>query len=237
MPKREIDIRSDKQTEQIARSVSNEFTRITRELLAEVDKGRGANANAFRVLSEYASAIVSSGRAAAFSDFLDLYESRAKDVLKIIKDAGKYVVYTGADAAVIDAVVNTDFDVMGNSIGLAGGSVRQQVIRGIVLGQSAQIDVEGLGGRLESHIKTEIRTGEMAFSRTITALKSKDLGVKKYEYVGPLDNLTREFCRGVVGHTYTEEEIKGMDNEQGLPVLEYGGGYNCRHIWLPVFED
>lgn len=57
-------------------------------------------------------------------------------------------------------------------------------------------------------------------------------------YVGPEDAITRDFCEALVGKAFTMEQIQPLRNGQ-TPThpLHSGGGYNCRHSWLPVHPD
>lgn len=56
-------------------------------------------------------------------------------------------------------------------------------------------------------------------------------GVEKYKYGGVLHPNTRPFCREHIGKIYTIEQIKKMDNGQGMPVMTSLGGFNCGHYW------
>jgi len=47
----------------------------------------------------------------------------------------------------------------------------------------------------------------------------------------------RPFCRERVGKVYSIEEIRAMDNGQGLAVEYFCGGWNCRHRWVAVFGE
>ena len=89
-------------------------------------------------------------------------------------------------------------------------------------------------GRTISNLETEVRTGLMGYQRLVAVEKAKTLGITKFLYVGPDDKVTREFCHAHVDRVFTLDQIQAMDNGQGLPVLVYGGGYNCRHHWRPV---
>jgi len=57
-------------------------------------------------------------------------------------------------------------------------------------------------------------------------------GVKFWKYSGP--PAERSFCTTRFGKQYSYEEITAMDNNQNLPVLYYGGGWNCPHFWEAV---
>lgn len=62
-------------------------------------------------------------------------------------------------------------------------------------------------------------------------------GEKLYEYVGPVDKLTRPICKRYVGKQYTEAKWKRISNEQVGNMWNYKGGYNCRHFFLLVPEQ
>ncbi|MFZ4620957.1 MAG: hypothetical protein ACOYNS_10380, partial [Bacteroidota bacterium] len=62
-------------------------------------------------------------------------------------------------------------------------------------------------------------------------------GVEKFKYDGVLHTNTRPFCREHLGKKYTIEQIRKMDNLQGIPVETSCGGYNCTHFWTPVVID
>jgi hypothetical protein len=60
---------------------------------------------------------------------------------------------------------------------------------------------------------------------------------KLYEYVGPVDKLTRSICRDYVGKQLTEAQWRKIPNKQVGNMWNYKGGYNCRHFFLLVPED
>lgn len=61
--------------------------------------------------------------------------------------------------------------------------------------------------------------------------------LNEYWYHGPISDNTRQFCIDHVDGIYTEEEIRAMDNGQGLPVIRYVGGYNCMHELIPCDKN
>lgn len=82
---------------------------------------------------------------------------------------------------------------------------------------------------------TWINTAENASNQAVTIRKNIEAGVKYFKYAGPPAD--REFCANLLDKVFPIEEIEKMDNGQGLPVLYYKGGYNCRHRWVPVLPD
>jgi hypothetical protein len=122
------------------------------------------------------------------------------------------------------------------------GDMREQVALSVLTGVkpdiSALLDAETEA--LESRLNTELGTTFAAFHRTVTLATAEDLGFELFEYIGPDDQVTRKFCYELLERDppiYSIEEIRRMDNGQDLPVEQFGGGYNCRHIWGPVSEE
>lgn len=123
------------------------------------------------------------------------------------------------------------------------------VLRYAVIGESPDIDsiLAKSVGLIESQVRTEVDTLLSEFSRTITAKKASEFGIELFEYYGADDKLTRPFCEDLLNGSlsgfersvpiYSLEEIRSMDNGQGLDVLTNCGGYNCRHHWQPVSEE
>jgi hypothetical protein len=62
-------------------------------------------------------------------------------------------------------------------------------------------------------------------------------GIEQFKYDGVLHENTRLFCREHLGKKFTIDEIRQMDNGQGIPVETSCGGYNCTHWWTPVIDD
>lgn len=81
-----------------------------------------------------------------------------------------------------------------------------------------------------------IDTSLRAFDRTVNMQLWDEAGIERFRFYGPADNVTRPFCAGHVGKTYTLFEIKRMSNGSARfgNVLVYGGGPRCRHTWSPI---
>lgn len=80
--------------------------------------------------------------------------------------------------------------------------------------------------------KQLVHDGTMAFSRAVTAERTRDYSW--FAYHGPEDQATRTFCSRHVGKIYSREEIDQLDNGLTPDVFMTGGGYRCRHVWRPV---
>lgn len=88
--------------------------------------------------------------------------------------------------------------------------------------------------KAEGRQLTEINTKLSMYGRSVTAAVAESAGIKYYLYTGPLDGLTRDFCKPLVDKVVSNAQMRRLNNRQGLSVKTGGGGYNCRHSWSPV---
>jgi hypothetical protein len=106
------------------------------------------------------------------------------------------------------------------------------------LSQAQAIDaIRSNVGKFSGYAQTWVTTGLSGIYRESNLLMAQDNGITKYVYVGPLDRITRHFCRDLLrerGKQYTQAEIDKMNNGQINPVSTFAGGYNCRHQWVGV---
>lgn len=84
---------------------------------------------------------------------------------------------------------------------------------------------------------TEARTATAAYDRIVSAAVATDLDPEGdlflWVYSGPIDGLQRPFCSAATGLAFTREQVGLLRNRTpGMPVVDFGGGYNCRHQWL-----
>lgn len=88
---------------------------------------------------------------------------------------------------------------------------------------------------------TEARTATAAYDRTVQAgiAHAADPTGRRLVYVsvGPVDGLQRPFCAAVVGKSWTLDQLGALRNGiPGMPVVDFHGGYNCRHHWVPMLS-
>ena len=96
--------------------------------------------------------------------------------------------------------------------------------------------VAGQVGALESNAQTWVTTGNSAIHREANTMLAMDNGMTIFEYVGPVDKVTRPFCLAHVGDAMSKDEWNALDNGRGQPkpVFQFGGGYNCRHTLVGI---
>lgn len=94
-----------------------------------------------------------------------------------------------------------------------------------------------LGQALDTSLpraRTLYDTAVSTFSREVGLVHATGEDDELFLYAGPIDSITRPFCRARVGKVYARDEIDEMDNGQIPNVLITGGGYNCRHVFKRV---
>ena len=166
------------------------------------------------------------------------------------------VTYSDVDATLITGLLDSYEQATFATIRQVGIDLQAELTRQVITGQTINIDdfYDTLSARTFRNLATEIETATSAMSRAVTARKADQAGLTYYRYFGPKDNVTRPFCEYVLGdvaklpkrvevpvqrdsRVYTRDEIDQMSNGQGLDVLTYCGGWNCRHQWRPITEE
>ncbi len=102
--------------------------------------------------------------------------------------------------------------------------------------------MEGVAQRVErtldttaARATTEARTEIARWNRTVQAVSAAETDAELFAYLGPVDGVTRPFCRVLAQHILTKEQVAELDNGQTADSpLTSGGGYNCRHVFNPV---
>jgi hypothetical protein len=114
-------------------------------------------------------------------------------------------------------------------------SIALDVESGLRAGKTSKEINDMLTARLEGfrvRVQTITQTAIGAFDTIATIEGGKAAKMTRLKLVGPAPE--REWCKEHINETHTKEEWSAMDNGQGLPVLYYRGGYNCRHRFINV---
>lgn len=87
----------------------------------------------------------------------------------------------------------------------------------------------------DGYVNTQLAGFDNTASKTLADLAGLEVAI----YFGSISSNTREFCKELLrsNRSWTENEIREMDNGQGLPVIRYCGGYRCQHEWVWVDKN
>lgn len=149
---------------------------------------------------------------------------------------------SGLSIDALTALVDLDMEQITKSLDSYGVDIRSEIVRSVTLGSTEGLTdfIDTMSERIGRVAATEINTSYASFSRAATAEFAEQVGLDLFLYDGPDDALTRDFCNEVLDRDppiYTLEEIQALDNGSGLDVLTSGGGFNCRHQWVPISEE
>jgi len=101
--------------------------------------------------------------------------------------------------------------------------------------ESVAARVERTLGATAARATTEARTEIARWNRTVQAVSAAEADAELFAYLGPVDGITRPFCRVLAQKVLTRDQIAELDNGQTVDSpLTSGGGYNCRHGFSPV---
>ncbi len=156
-------------------------------------------------------------------------------------NTGNKIMNTGKENTPLNPLSRGDFKNADGAFAQMQGKinrdVKRVVDRGIKNKYSAS-DIEKMLNRTLNKgkriSKTITRTARLAKIRSDYLIKHLKAGAKYFRYAGPGGG-SRQFCSEHLGKIYTINEINSLDNKQGLPVLVYMGGWNCRHRWEAVY--
>ena len=194
-----------------------------------------------RALTQFQNALKQAG---GFDSVLKRIERIYGDELESIqkqleKTSGKAVPVSAIDVANVQALVNDQISRAARLFEQHVGDVRTMIISSTIAGIDPNIVAmrDDFGGRLASRLNTEITTSLSGYSRAVNQQKAAELGLDHFIYLGPDDDITREFCQERVDRIFTQEEIDSWDNGTDLPANIYCGGYNCRHQLRPISAE
>lgn len=94
-----------------------------------------------------------------------------------------------------------------------------------------------------TRMKTVVDNVVGEFNGTYAKGRATRNNIEMFEYVGPVDGVTRPFCADMAGARMSAEEIQNVWDSSGWQGKEPGdpfvvrGGYNCRHYWVPIEES
>lgn len=190
------------------------------EYLGNFSKIKGVTDNLFEGLSEFESS------SQLFKNILSINVRLTKNSLS----------KTGINHNVIQPVINiiTKGVTSGSSIMDMEDSLRLQILG----------DNERLGG-LERYTKQITRDALNQYSRNYNEAISVDLGMDWYYYSGSKIDDTRSYCLERAGKYFHKKEVEQVPSRwagmipgtNSSSIFINAGGYNCRHLYMPVLID
>lgn len=239
-----LEAKQDARLAQILRRVERSAQSAMQSILREIPRLDGAEQKAAALL-QFRQLMDEAGYQRALAEFDNLFAEEVKAIRQRLADAGvpKERILTGQNTALIDQLLRINRQAIESRLDSLRADIEGDMLQSIMVGSEFDPVARGerTASQLDNSISTEASTLRAGFSRAVEFNIAEELGLDLFLYAGPEDDITREFCQGVFDAKdppiYSKAEIDAMDNGQGLPVAEYGGGYNCRHRWLAISEE
>ena len=135
------------------------------------------------------------------------------------------------------ALTNFSTSTFADHLGSMGNVFKRELIKGAISGATetgifqAIQEQAGLSNR---QMRTMVTTGLNDYTRSVGKIMMDSAAKnKRYRYVGPIDGKTRNVCLELWGAgEMTQKQIES--GSWGASVLVEGGGYNCRHVFVPI---
>lgn len=217
-----------------AESLRTRDGKITRDALNIARAGSAA-----RVLRDE---IVSRGIGSVRISLRRQLDEIIKDVAARSKDLGLDGMFGEASREAIAAIADADDREIASLAGQAADRVSSYLMRAVTGGgdrDTLLLDIQRILDSTERQAETLVGTILNSFGRQLTIMQAEENDIEEYAYVGPDDDVIRDWCSHWVGLRGTPEEFEetaedwGRDKQPG-PVMVYGGGYNCRHRFVPI---
>lgn len=217
----------------LEQKLSNQATRFSNFIIADLDTRMGKGASADQLIDEYL------GGFDIPQQDLIRYRNQIESTLQEYSDFRQSLDID--DKKLFDG----DFERMKATVNFEG-TPEQQAKKDVVkalrkatgagLGRQGIIDTLKQSG-LKDHLDVEAGLALQEFSNNYSFAVSDQSQTKLFEYFGPSnDAIIRPFCDAIVGYRFTDAQISTMINGTGFEVKRHCGGPRCRHDWVNVPE-
>ena len=213
---------------QVARQTDQLQQELVRDLLTL------SKADRFQSIDEFLFAIEQ-------LDIQELVNIKARNIMQGYTSAHTMVlkdmdVVANITEETLRSLTNFSTSSFADHLGQMGNIIKKEIVKGAIAGSTekgifdAIQQQAGLSGK---QMETLVTTGLNDYSRSVSKVMIDQLSDKQqYRYVGAIDDRTRDVCLDMWGSgNLTKEQI---ESRFGASVFISGGGYNCRHQWIPV---
>jgi hypothetical protein len=244
---------TDAQLEAFTLKLEKAFRRGLTTIISKLRKGDEQAIETAKAIASVPGALAEAGLSEILEQLDPIYIAQISAITAKLDRAKISPEFGDIDHQVIETMIDFESSQVGAEVASRIQDFSSNILQTAFTGEPTDFvaALDDAGNRLQTNVYNDQRTAVLSFERTITVRKALQSGSTLFLYIGPDDKVTRDFCLcilegrssstfGIQGKSppiFTLEEIKAMDNGQGLEVLTACGGYNCRHSWNPVSED
>lgn len=166
---------------------------------------------------------------------------KAQNILNVYQGAHTQIltdisIFADITEETLGALTNFSTSTFADHLGTMGGVFKRELVKGAISGASEKGIFQAIqqqAGLSNKQMQTLVTTGLNDYTRSVYKfMMDKAPKNKRYRYVGAIDDRTRDLCLEIWGAgEMTEAQII---KQFGQSVLTEGGGYNCRHVFVPI---
>lgn len=221
-----------------SKTLSSFLEKNTKTVLKELQsKGGLSQLSAAAALGQLEEAMDSSGLKKVFDDASDIYRDQLDAVREETKlSLGTKVNYSRVFREHVDQFISLKNQQQTKTLLNYVDDMRSVIAEQVLLGITPDFDAlaDDANARTVANLKTDFTSEVAAFNRQISFEAFDEIGAEYVLYAGNVEDTTRPFCEARAGKVFRLDTVKKWDNGQGLPVIPYLGGYNCRHRLVAV---
>lgn len=141
------------------------------------------------------------------------------------------------EAGINQNVINPVIDILNQGI-TSGSQIAEmeETLRTAIVGDSSRL------GNLERYTSQITRDALNQYSSNYNESISGDLNMEWYFYSGTIIEDSRDYCIERAGKYFHKKEVEDVPSQwagripgtNSSTIFTYRGGYNCRHLYLPV---
>jgi hypothetical protein len=212
----------------------------------DLDAARKVRAEVIALLREDALPVVITTAEVQMEAAVDAALLRGPEIPRF-DEAGKPVAFS-MDAKAKDQIARSVSGVLDEvAAAFKDGAVRMR--RAIDLGLSTNASLADVTAEVQTALDTTFSKASVAVGTAIRGASRAALVMQAergaqavgeemvYLWLGPSDSKNRDICEDNVGRAFTLAALKRMDNDMGLPVETYAGGWECRHKLSPLLRS
>ena len=234
--------RTEKNVKAWSRALKSFLEENTVPVLEELQDSEGGltQLSAAAALGQLEDAMFEAGLGELFDEAAGIYRETLDDVRREFKlNLGTAVVFSKVFRSHVDQFISLKNQQQTKTILNYVDDVRIIVAEQVLLGNKPDWSTlaADANARTLRNLEADFVSEVAAFHRQVFFEAAVDVGAEYVLYAGNVIDTSREFCRKRFGKVFELSHVKTWDNEQGLPVIPYLGGYRCRHRLVVVREE
>ena len=236
--------RAARELARIERALIEQIKKLTAKLdvkQGELVSDREARANASKIRGQIVRAMEEQG-VQSVAQAADRFALEAAEAVARELDFGEFEPDVARE---IEQIINGQMKEVADSFSKGAEDIGEAMRIGVTGGRDLQVLIQNVADTVSasfSKAQAAVDSAIMGAGRKVQNVDAQDAQEAQGErmvavLLGPLDSLTRPFCREWVGKGVYLDDLDSLENDQIEPVSVFAGGYQCRHSYAYFSES